>query len=228
MSYGYSSDDDYNYNKKSLRITQETKDMLSTLPDDLEILYCDDMELDRLPSVLPSHLEELYCHDNNLTTLPELPRGLTILHCENNRIGKLPELPDALRELHCGNNELTEIPALPELLSTLRCHGNDITNVVRFPTDEDSYIVGLDIELLNLRSLKAYKAFMSVNRYENNEVDAENIFTLQNIDRRIQMLSRQSISGRRRASGVKRSVKKRGSRRLKKKSVRKKKRTSKK
>ena len=143
--------------------------------------------------------------------MPTLPRTLRILFCENNQLRRLPGLPDGLQELQCGNNELTEIPALPDSLSSLRCGGNEIKTMVNFPPD--CYVDGLDIEFLDLRTLKLYKTYIN----NLNEGAEQGLLMLTSIDRRIDMLTRRSTSGRRNASG---SVKKTGVKK-RRKSVRK-------
>ena len=58
---------------KELTITQENIHLLDNLPDDLQILYCDNNQLTSLPK-LPKSLQILYCYNNQLTSLPELQR----------------------------------------------------------------------------------------------------------------------------------------------------------
>ena len=87
------------------------------------ILDVTGMNLTSLPN-LPKSLTVLKCCMNALTSLPELPQSLTILHCSGNKLTKLPTLPQSLFELMCSSNQLTSLPNLPIHLESLGCYNN--------------------------------------------------------------------------------------------------------
>src|SRR5579883_1016480 len=76
------------------------------------------LKLTELPK-LPDNIQILYCDNNCLSHLPEnLPDSLTIINCGNNKLTNLPnKLPKSLKKLYCGINELVELPeTLPDSL----------------------------------------------------------------------------------------------------------------
>ena len=105
---------------------------LPELPEDLEILICDNNNLKSLPK-LPENLKELWCHKNQLESLPELPESLEQLACRNNKLKHLPKLPDSLEYLSCADNQLESLPELPDGLLEMLCGRNNIKILPKLP-----------------------------------------------------------------------------------------------
>jgi len=112
-------------NIKSLRVTLKNIDILKNLPEDLEELFCTDLELNELPN-LPKNLKYLNCNNNKLKSLPELPNDLTHLFCGDNELEELPKLPKNLLVLNCSNNKLKSLPEIPLSLKNLQCNKNEL------------------------------------------------------------------------------------------------------
>ena len=57
--------------------------------------------LTELPNLFDLHppIDILYCEDNKLIKLPELPNSITEILCSFNKLIKLPKLPNKLQEL---------------------------------------------------------------------------------------------------------------------------------
>jgi len=105
---------------------------LSTLPPNLESLFCANSNLTALPT-LPSSLTTLWCIGNQLATLPALPPNLGSIYCQDNKIASLPTLPPSLWRLECSNNLLSTLPSLPTSLQTLFCDKNQLTSLPSLP-----------------------------------------------------------------------------------------------
>ena len=69
---------------------------------------------------------KLYCGKNQLTSLPALPKCVTLI-CSFNELTSLPALPNCV-ELYCQYNLLTSLPALL-LCETLNCDVNQLTSL---------------------------------------------------------------------------------------------------
>jgi hypothetical protein len=141
------------YNLKQLHINNNNLYNINNLPNNIELLVCDDNNnleiINNLPEKLlqiylnkcnikyiknfNNNLKEIECQFNNLKQLPELPNGLKILNCSHNNLENLPQLPDSLIELNCTNNKLTDLPKLPEGLTELYCSDNKLKDLPNFP-----------------------------------------------------------------------------------------------
>lgn len=126
------------------------------LPNTLEVLICNNNNLDSLPELLPARLIYLSCTNNNITSLPiqeeslyswATLNNLNMLYCNNNNINELPFLPRNLTNLNCSNNNMTKITAFPPNLKTINCSDNKLTNLPTFPnTLRNLYYIGNDFD----------------------------------------------------------------------------------
>ena len=116
-------------NLEILECNQNQLTSLPELPASLQVLICAQNQLTRLPESLPASLQVLICVRNQLTRLPErLPAFLT-LSCDGNQLTSLPELPASLQYLTCSENNLTSLPELPASLQKISCHQNQLTSL---------------------------------------------------------------------------------------------------
>jgi Leucine-rich repeat (LRR) protein len=106
-----------------LKVDKKNLYILSSLPSNLEVLYCGYNRLSHLP-YLPETLRELNCPHNRLTLLPDLP-ALTILDITTNHIEHL-QLPETLVKLYCSFNPYLKIITFPNTLRVLHCCNNHI------------------------------------------------------------------------------------------------------
>jgi Leucine-rich repeat (LRR) protein len=109
-----------------------------TIPEDTEVLNCNDNQLTSLPDLSTlTDLRELYCWCNQLTSLPDLSTltNLQVLHCWDNQLTSLPDLPLNLQDLTCWDNQLTSLPNLSAFiyLQRLNCKNNQLTSLPDLP-----------------------------------------------------------------------------------------------
>jgi Leucine-rich repeat (LRR) protein len=118
-----------NVRKLIMHFTPPDGDMrrLAPLPENLEYLLCDGINLTHLPDRLPRNLKQIFCDNNQLTTLPnELPPNLTAPICASNLLTQLPDISSlhTLQSIGCDNNNLTRLPILPAFITGLSCENN--------------------------------------------------------------------------------------------------------
>ena len=112
--------------RKLLDLSDLQLDELPKLPEDLQSLDCAKNNLTRIHN-LPSGLIQLFCDNNDINELPSrLPNDLDILTCSNNNLTDLPDLPKRLSHLECNHNHLTSLSMIPDTLIELECAHNDL------------------------------------------------------------------------------------------------------
>lgn len=80
-------------------------EMPKTLPDTLEGLILDNVDVTRLPKNLPMQLLTLFVLDTPLNMLPEiLPSTLSLLVLCNTQLAELPDIPDTILDINISIN----------------------------------------------------------------------------------------------------------------------------
>ncbi len=141
----YMHQPDYGHEKRSYDVVDfseltELKDLrwyvyktnTLILPENLELLSCNETEIDKIDFSRAKKLKSIQCMMNNLRSLDLL--GMTeleILYCGENQLASL-NLSDCenLRWLYCEGNQLLEL-VLPESapLQMLNCHSNQLKEI---------------------------------------------------------------------------------------------------
>ncbi len=128
MSYDIENDTNYSNIPDTVLRLRVHGNGLPKLPNNLEVLKCDECKLTDLPS-LTNTLRELYCSKNNIEYLPHLPRTLEVLCCNKNGLKELPELPNGITLIECQYNRLNKLPEIPNSLMAFYCAYNKITKL---------------------------------------------------------------------------------------------------
>lgn len=121
-------------NIKDIRASKSNytdKDFVN-LPDELEILLCDENNINKLNN-LPLRLKRLDCSRNKIITLDYLPETLEYLWCSYNKLINLDNLPIGLLYLDCQYNEITSINSLPDTLVEILAKSNHIQVINKLP-----------------------------------------------------------------------------------------------
>ena len=127
--------DPENYNFKIIISLDISNNNIVILPKwinkctNLQKLYCENNNIERLLENMPNSLQELYCYYNKITKLGNFPTNLQILYCANNQITKLENLPTSLQELYCSHNQITKLENLPTSLQEFKCYSKPILNM---------------------------------------------------------------------------------------------------
>ena len=102
---------------------------LNDLPTSLQILYCNDNQLTRLPHLQHTNLVELYFKNNNVYQMPHLPNSIKELVFNKNQIINIPNFPKSLKYLECSWNRIHNLNNLPKNINTIICDHNDIVKL---------------------------------------------------------------------------------------------------
>lgn len=99
------------------------------LPDELEVLFCNNNKIKNINNILPTGLKRLRINNNFINSLgKKLPENMSVLLCNNNKItslrgpGGINILHKNLRRFECSENQLT---SCYQLIYLLNCWHNN-------------------------------------------------------------------------------------------------------
>jgi hypothetical protein len=103
------------------------------LPNSIQDLSLNDLNLNYLPSLENTNLTMIECSFNNLILLPKFPNTLMYLTCEKNKLINAVDLPHSIKSLNLRHNNLEHINYFPNEAKFIYLSFNNLKSLPTIP-----------------------------------------------------------------------------------------------